>query len=139
LKRLPKNWNEFWVKYDKMLPRNFRANQKNVMNKKLEQQTNLIDGERKFVGELDVKVFHSVHKKKDLDKLHSQAIIDWENIPELNEDDSDYILAASSDSDISIWVEDDDWSYFGSETVPPNQFIQHLYPLTLPLQQLIVV
>jgi hypothetical protein len=88
---------------------------------------------------LDVKVFHSVHKKKDLDKLHSQAIIDWENIPELNEDDSDYILAASSDSDISIWVEDDDWSYFGSETVPPNQFIQHLYPLTLPLQQLIVV
>jgi len=33
-----------------------------------------------------------------LDKLHSQAIIDWENIPELNEDDNDYILAASSDS-----------------------------------------
>jgi len=49
LKRLPKNWNEFWVKYDKMLPRNFRANQKNVMNKKLEQQTNLIDGEENLL------------------------------------------------------------------------------------------
>jgi hypothetical protein len=69
---------------------------------------------------LDIKIFHSVHKKKDLDKLRGQAIIDWENIPELNEDDNDYILAATSDSDNSIWDEDDDWSYFGFETVSPN-------------------
>jgi hypothetical protein len=120
LKRLPKNWNEFWVKYDKTLPRDLKANQKNVMNKILEQQTNLIDGERKFVGELDVKVFHSVHKKKDWDKFHSKTVIDWENVPELNEDDSDYILAASSDSDNSIMADEGDWSYFGIETVPPN-------------------
>jgi hypothetical protein len=102
LKRLPKNWNEFWVKYDKTLPRDFKANQKNVMNKILEQQTNLIDGERKLVGDLDVKVFHSVEKKIDWDKLRSKTVIDWENVPELHEDDSDYILAASSDSDNSL-------------------------------------
>jgi hypothetical protein len=63
-----------------MLPHNLKANQKNVMNKILEQQTNLIDGERKFVGELDVKIFHSVDKKKDWDKLHSETVIDWENV-----------------------------------------------------------
>ena len=120
LKRLPKNWNEFWVQYDKMLPHNLKANQKNVMNKILEQQTNLIDGERKFVGEFDLKVFPSVHKKKDWDKFHSKTDIDWENVPELNEDDSDYILAASSDSDNFIMDDNDDWSYFGIETVPPN-------------------
>jgi len=72
------------------------------MNKILEQQTNLIDGERKFVGDLDVKVFHSVEKKIDWDKLRSKTVIDWENVPELHEDDSDYILAASSDSDNSL-------------------------------------
>jgi len=90
------------------------------MNKILGQQTNLIDGERKLVGELDVKVFHSVHKKKDWDKFHSKTVIDWENVPELNEDDIDSILAASSDSDNSIMADEDDWSYFGIETVPPN-------------------
>ncbi len=40
LKRLPKNWNEFWLKFDKTLPRDFKVNKKNVMNKILEQQTN---------------------------------------------------------------------------------------------------
>jgi hypothetical protein len=120
LKRLPKNWNEFWVKYHKTLPCDFKANQKNVMNKILEQQTNLIDGERKFVGDLDVNVFHLVDKKKDWDKLRSKTVIDWENVPELHEDDSDYILAASSDSDNSFMADEDDWSYFGIETVPPN-------------------
>jgi hypothetical protein len=75
LKRLPKNWNEFWLKFDNTLPCDFKVNKKNVMNKILEQQTNLIDGERKFVGQLDIKVFHATHQKKDWDKFHAKTVL----------------------------------------------------------------
>ncbi len=90
------------------------------MNKILEQQTNLIDGERKFVGQLDIKVFHATHQKKDWDKFHAKTVLEWDNVPEMDEDDSAYILAASTDSDNSFMDDNDDWSYYENETVPPH-------------------
>jgi hypothetical protein len=79
------------------------------MNKVLEQRLSHIDGERKFIGDLDIKIFHAIDNKTKLNRHQNQAIdIDWENIPKLDQDDSDYIIA-TSDSDNSVWDEYD-WS-----------------------------
>jgi G:T-mismatch repair DNA endonuclease (very short patch repair protein) len=95
LTRLPKTWNEFWLKKLPRVPTTDEPNQNDLMHKVLDKQIDHIDGERNFVGDLDLKVFHAINNKKQLDNHQGKIVIDWENLPD---------VAFSSDSDkSSIW------------------------------------
>jgi hypothetical protein len=116
---LPKTWNEFWLKKLPRVPTTDEPNQNDLMHKVLDKQIDHIDGERKFVGDLDLKVFHAIDNKKQLDNHQGKIVIDWKNLPD---------VAFSSDSDkSSIWNENEEnWSYIASD----EENVQETAPIT---------
>jgi len=100
--RLPHYWNEFWVHYPKSLPHCYGDTQDKFQSM-VKKTVAKIDKTQKYVGQLDVKVFHALDLKKEWNDTNN------EDLP-LDSDffDEEAHISCSFDSDDSFKQFDDD-------------------------------
>jgi hypothetical protein len=123
IERLPKTWNEFWIKPSQTLPRHHEVDFQNQIPQFIDQKLQDIDRIRKLIGDLDLNVFKGNEIKQKVNK-HRARVITFNLNSEKCDENYDDFIAHGSDSDTDL-ICSDKWSYIGFPKVP--RLCHHCY------------